>query len=124
MSQGFCITCAYLSITEKEQDEIRPKQDHLCKKYNIKLYHMRYGVNWHPEIPKCDKCLLVYNYIYSSDIKNSFGEPGVVYVNPGSWIDGPYREEDMAIPNEKLFGFETYSDLHMRKLGERMEYMP
>ena len=85
---------------------------------------MTHGIYWHPEINKCDKCLLTYNYIYSPNIKNSFGEPGVIYVNLDSWIDGPYREEYMAIPNEKLFGFETYSERHMRLLGGRREYMP
>lgn len=89
MSRGFCKDCAYLNITEHEQNQLKGKSypDHICLKYDVKLHHMVYGVNWHPEIPKCDKCLLTYGYVYSRYVKNSFGEPAVIYNNPGSYID-------------------------------------
>ena len=35
MKLGFCGECCYLSITEKEQNEIRPKPEHICNKYNL-----------------------------------------------------------------------------------------
>lgn len=80
MIHGFCKTCAHLSITEEEQSKLKSGPDHICKRYNKRLYHMQYGTNWHPEIPKCDECLLTSNYVYSSEIKNSFGEPAVIYI--------------------------------------------
>lgn len=68
----------------------------------MKLHHMAYGVNWHPEIPKCDRCLLTSGYVYSRHVQNSFGEPAVIYINPGSYLD----------KNE------------FTRLGERREYPP
>jgi len=81
MFQGFCKNCYYLSITEDEQNKLKPKPYHICLKHNLKLYHMVYGVNWHPEIPKCEKCLLAYGYVYSREVKNSFGEPAGISPN-------------------------------------------
>ncbi len=119
MGNGFCKNCTYLSITEEEQSKLSTNPDHICKKYNVKLYHMKYGVNWHPEIPKCDECKLAYNYIYSSNVRNSFGEVSVIFINPGSWIDGPYREKDMALSNFLPFGFETPYERYMRQNAGR-----
>jgi len=48
---------------------------------------MACGVNWHADIPKCEKCLLTYGYVYSREVKNSFGEPAAIYINPGSYMD-------------------------------------
>jgi len=87
MFQGFCKNCYYLSITEDEQNKLKPKPYHICLKHNLKLYHMVYGVNWHPEIPKCGECLLAYGYVYSREVKKSFGEPAVIYINIGSYLD-------------------------------------
>ncbi len=89
MSRGFCKNCSYLNITEDEQTKLKGKgyPDHICQKYNVKLYHMAYGVNWHPEIHKCEQCLLTFNYVYSREVKNSFCEPRVIYINPGSYLD-------------------------------------
>jgi hypothetical protein len=75
MKPGFCGKCCYLSITEEEQNKLKPKPDHICNKFNIKLYHF----NYHPNILRCNRCLLVPGLVYSNVVKNSFGEPGVVY---------------------------------------------
>ena len=74
MKPGFCGECGYLSITEKEQDKLKPKPEHICNKFNVKLYHFIY----HPKITRCNQCLLVPDRVYSSKVKNSFGEPGVI----------------------------------------------
>lgn len=93
MSQGFCKECAYLNITEDEQNQIKNQlkgkyyPDHICLKYDMKLYHLAYGVNWHPEIHKCEKCPLAYGYVYSRHVKNSFGEPAVIFIRPGSYLE-------------------------------------
>lgn len=75
MNPGFCGECCYLSITEEEQNKIRPTPEHICNKYNVKLYHLIY----HPKILRCNQCVLHPGLIYSDVIKNSFGEPGIVY---------------------------------------------
>ncbi len=74
MKPGFCGECYYLSITEKEQDKLKPKPEHICNKFNVKLYHFIY----HPKILRCNRCLLVPERVYSSEVTNSFGDPGVI----------------------------------------------
>lgn len=83
MKLGFCGECCYLSVTEEEQNEIRPKPEHVCNKYNVKLYHLTY----HPRLLRCYQCVLHPGLIYSDVIKNSFGEPGIVYNSSGCCRD-------------------------------------
>jgi len=49
----FCNECRFLSITEKEQDKLKEKPDHICEKYDVKLVHLQF----HPKILKCHECL-------------------------------------------------------------------
>lgn len=45
--------CQFLSITEIEQNRVRPKPDHICTKYNTRVKHEKY----HPRLMKCKGCL-------------------------------------------------------------------
>ncbi len=49
----FCGECRFLSITEKEQNKLKNKPDHICRKYDNKLVHLQF----HPRILKCKECL-------------------------------------------------------------------
>lgn len=52
--EDFCPShCEYLSITEEEQNKIRPKPDHICLKYNQRVKHGAY----HPALMKCVECM-------------------------------------------------------------------
>lgn len=110
MSQGFCKECYYLNITEEEQNKIKNQlkgkyyPDHICLKHDMKLHHMEYGVNYHPEIPKCDKCLLAYGYFYSRKLKNSFGKPAAVFVCTAKWdYNDKKREFGMRLAYSPLY---------------------
>jgi hypothetical protein len=46
---GFCFP--------KERDQTKEKEPHMCKKYNLKLYHL---CSWNPHDPfifPCEKCI-------------------------------------------------------------------
>ena len=56
--KNFCYdACAYLSITEAQQDKIGSKTGkkppHFCRKYFQQVKHFEY----HPRLVACDKCL-------------------------------------------------------------------
>lgn len=53
-----CNKCVHINITEREQTEL--KEDHICQKYNIKLFHNIVGISVRGEhngkIYPCLKC--------------------------------------------------------------------
>jgi len=46
--------CRFLSITEEEQNKLKPKPNHICLKYNTRVKHVIY----HPRLMRCRECLM------------------------------------------------------------------
>mgnify|MGYP000992880286 FL=1 len=60
----FCGKCKYLNPIEHDQSI--KKENHICYKYNIRVYHREF----HPEILKCSECIndnIVIGIDYSND---------------------------------------------------------
>jgi hypothetical protein len=48
-----CQKCTYLNYSEEEQNTMKPKPDHICLKYNVRLKHGAF----HPKLIRCEECL-------------------------------------------------------------------
>jgi hypothetical protein len=53
MSKEFCPrNCEHLNMTEKQQVWLNTTKPHICKKYDVRLYHLLA----HPDLYRCEQC--------------------------------------------------------------------
>ena len=77
--------CTYLSCTESEQNKVRPKSDHICLKYNVRVKHEIF----HPKIMRCKMC--IENKTFENEVLDDI-------INKASKIENVYKRVKTLSP--------------------------